>query len=117
MRDRRELEDIRNLEVRKEVFKILEIFEEGFLNSQLELVICHPVNPVDICDDIDYNFKGNQDEYSTCNHCHTSFLFYIRYGHVWKYDKTKMYFDENDKCWYCSDNPKDTETVIVYKKG
>ena len=69
------------------------------------------------CDDIDYNFKGNQDEYSICNHCHTSFVFYIRYGKVWKYDKTKMYFDENDKCWYSSEDSKDTETVIVYKKG
>ena len=68
------------------------------------------------CEDIDYNFEGNQDEYSTCNHCHTSFLFYIRYGHVWKYDKTKMYFNEKDKGWYCSEDPKDTETVYVYKK-
>lgn len=69
------------------------------------------------CDDIDYNFKDNQDEYSICNHCHTSFVFYIRYGKVWKYEKTKMYFDENDKCWYSSEDSKDTETVIVYKKG
>lgn len=67
-------------------------------------------------DDIEYRFDGNQDEYSICNHCHTHFLFYYRYGHLWKYDKTKMYFDENDKCWYSSGNPKDTETIYVYKK-
>ena len=53
-------------------------------------------------DDIDYKFEGNQDEYSTCNHCHTSFLFYIRYNHVWKYDKTKMYFDEKEQEWFTS---------------
>ena len=47
----RPIEDIENEEVRKEVFKLLNIFEEGFLNSELELVICHPINPVDICDD------------------------------------------------------------------
>ena len=26
-------------------------------------------------DDIDYNFEGNQNESSTCNHCHISFEF------------------------------------------
>ena len=68
MRDRRELEDIKNLEVRKEVFKILEIFEEGFLNSQLELVICHPVNPVDICDDFDYRIWHGKGRNVYCNY-------------------------------------------------
>lgn len=47
----RNITDIKNKEVQKEIFKLLELFEEGFLNSELELVVCHPVNPVDIADD------------------------------------------------------------------
>ena len=31
--------------------------------------------------------------------------------------KRKMYFNESDNRWYCSKDPKDTKTVIVYKKG
>lgn len=50
MLDRKSVNDIENIEVRKEVLKLLNIFEEGFLNGQLELVICHPINPIDICD-------------------------------------------------------------------
>lgn len=41
------------------------------------------------CNGIAYYFKGNQDEYSICNHCHTSFVFYIRYGQVLEYYKTE----------------------------
>lgn len=48
MFDRKSIYDIENVEVRKEVFKLLENFEEGFLNGKLEVVICHPINPVDI---------------------------------------------------------------------
>ena len=71
-------------------------------------------------DDIDYRFDGNQDEYSNCNHCHTSFIFYIRYGRLWKYEKTKLVYMEGDghylpSGWY-SDG-QETETVYVYKKG
>lgn len=51
------LEDIKNIEVRKEIFKLLEIFEEGFINSCLDLVICHPINPVDIADGEDFDYK------------------------------------------------------------
>ena len=47
------LEDIKNIAVRKEIFKLLEYFDEGFINGCLELVICHPVNPVDV----DYNYR------------------------------------------------------------
>lgn len=31
-------------------------------------------------DDIDFNFKGNQNEYWTCPHCHFSAIAKIRYG-------------------------------------
>ena len=46
---KRSIEEIENIEVRKEISKLLEIFEEGFLNSELELVICHPINATDHC--------------------------------------------------------------------
>lgn len=71
------------------------------------------------CYDIDFNFNGNQDEYSECMNCHTSFIFYIRYGGLWKYRKTKLYFDEEHKKWLDSDDPHNTEVIYVYgnKKG
>lgn len=40
-------------EVGKEIFKLMEIFKEGFLNHNLEFIICHPINPVDIDGDMD----------------------------------------------------------------
>lgn len=43
-------------------------------------------------EDVDYNFNGNQNEYSECQHCHIFFVFYIRYGKLWKYEKTKETF-------------------------
>lgn len=64
-------------------------------------------------DDVDFNFNGNQDEYSFCNYCHHSFIFYIRFGKTWQYEVTKMYFDECDKCWYCSEKPCDTQLFKV----
>lgn len=63
----KELEEIKNIEVRKEAFKLLEIFEEGFLNSELELVICHPINPVDICNDFDYKVWHGRGRNVYCN--------------------------------------------------
>ena len=48
MEDRKSISEIKNKEVQEEVFKLMEIFDESFLNYELELVICHPVNPVDI---------------------------------------------------------------------
>ena len=33
-------------------------------------------------DDIDYNFKGNQDEYYICDECGRSAVIKIRYGKV-----------------------------------
>ena len=67
-------------------------------------------------DDIDEDFEGKQNEYSVCNHCHLDFVFYIRYGNLWKYTKTKMYFDKELNEWVCGNDKKDTEEVIVYKK-
>lgn len=62
-------------------------------------------------DDIDYNFDGNQDEYSTCVYCNHAFLFYIRYNHLWKYEKTKLKRLNNGE--YVEDG--ENETVIVWK--
>lgn len=68
MNFKRTIDDIKNPEVKKEVFKLLEIFEEGFLNSELELVICHPVNPVDVCEeDFDYRLLHGQGRNVYCN--------------------------------------------------
>ena len=33
-------------------------------------------------DDIDYNFEGNQDEYSSCPKCNLAYKFKIRYHKV-----------------------------------
>ena len=45
-----------------------------------------------ILDDVDYNFKGNQDNYFTCNDCHISALVNIRYYKIarvtWSYWKS-----------------------------
>ena len=60
------LEDIKNIAVRKEVFKLLEYFEEGFINGCLELVICHPVNPVDV--DSNYGFWHGKGKNIYCNY-------------------------------------------------
>ena len=48
MRDIKPIQDIENVEVRKEVFKLFELFPEAFLNRLAEVVICHPINPTDI---------------------------------------------------------------------
>lgn len=37
-------------------------------------------------DDIDYNFKGSQDNYYVCDHCHEALVQKIRFGKVWKND-------------------------------
>lgn len=66
-------------------------------------------------EDIDYNFEGNRNEYAICNKCHISFEFYIRYGHLWKYTKSPLEYNERYKCW--EDYGDHTETVYVYKKG
>lgn len=45
-------------------------------------------------DDVDYNFKGNQDNYWICDNCHASAFEKIRYGKSVsvKFDKE----DDND---------------------
>lgn len=61
--------EIKNKEVQKEVFKLLEIFEEGFINDEMEIVICHPVNPVDVYegDDIYYKTLHGRGRNVYCN--------------------------------------------------
>lgn len=39
-------------------------------------------------DDIDYNFKGNQDEYFICENCMTSAFVKVRYEKVCKTEFT-----------------------------
>lgn len=40
-------------------------------------------------DDIDFNFKGNQDEYYDCPYAHESALVKIRYGKVVKIERSR----------------------------
>lgn len=64
-------------------------------------------------EDIDYNFDGNQNEMSNCNHCHMSFEFYIRYHHLWKYNKWKHIFNKKENKWEC--DGLHSETIYVWK--
>ena len=43
-------------------------------------------------DDVDYNFKGNQDNYWICDNCHASAFEKIRYGKSVsvKFDKEEL---------------------------
>ena len=66
-------------------------------------------------EDIDYNFEGNQNELSTCNKCHKTFEFFIRYGHLWKYTKMDLIYHEKEDIWESDDDH--IETIYVYKKG
>ena len=80
----------------------------------------HYVKTCPICgqpltyDDVDFNFEGNQNEYSDCEHCHKSFIFYIRYGSLWKYDVWEEEFNESTQTWCCKEQPP--QTVYVFKK-
>ncbi len=64
--------------------------------------------------DIDYNFEGNQDEYADCDHCHHSFIFYIRYHHLWKYTQWDLIKTESND-WVSDETTE--KTIIVYKGG
>lgn len=46
-------------------------------------------------DDIDYGFKGKQDEYTFCYNCKHSFLTEIRFGKVWKIKADEIKENEN----------------------
>lgn len=43
-----------------------------------------------IVDDIDYNFKGNQNEYLICEHCKLAIFVKVRYEKVCKVIYTKF---------------------------
>lgn len=64
-------------------------------------------------EDVDYNFDGNQNEYSTCNNCHIVFEFFIRYHHLWKYTKQNLIYHSQNDIWELDD--EHVETIYVYK--
>lgn len=35
-----------------------------------------------LIDDIDYNFKGNEDDYCYCDNCNVNFFIKVRYGSI-----------------------------------
>lgn len=45
-------------------------------------------------DDVDRNFKGNEDKYWVCEHCMTSCIEQVRYGQTWR----ELWHSENDGC-------------------
>ena len=45
-------------------------------------------------DDIDYNFKGNQDEYAYCHHCHVALITKVRFNAPLK---TLVYEEDSGK--------------------
>ena len=49
-------------------------------------VICKYCGEKMALDDVDYNFKGNQDNYWLCDNCHASAIEKIRYGKSVKVD-------------------------------
>ena len=67
MRNIKPIQDIENVEVRKEIFKLFEIFEEAFLNGLYEVIICHPINPVDI-GGLDYKLLRGRGRNVYCNY-------------------------------------------------
>lgn len=65
MGNERPLKAIENPEVREEIRKLIEAFGGGFLNTELEFVICHPVNPVSVAEKGEYEGHGKgRDIYS-----------------------------------------------------
>ena len=45
-------------------------------------VVCQNCGAEMVLDDINYNFKGCQDEYWLCEQCQSSFFIKVRYGKV-----------------------------------
>lgn len=43
-------------------------------------VVCRNCGTEMLLDDIDFNFRGNQNEYWICKNCNSSFFIKIRYG-------------------------------------
>lgn len=54
---------------------------------------CNKCNEQMYLEDVDYNFKGNQDEYWQCNNCGNSCFIKVRYGKV-----CKIKFDFGNNC-------------------
>ena len=46
----------------------------------MEKLRCKNCNKVMRLDDVDFNFKGNQDNYYICDDCHIAAVEKIRYG-------------------------------------
>lgn len=44
-------------------------------------------------DDVDFNFKGNYDNYWLCDNCKTSCIEQFRFGHEFKV----IWYEENEK--------------------
>lgn len=65
--------------------------------------------------DVGYQFRGCVDVYADCYHCRNSFIIYIRYGGIWKYDMSEIEPDEKSG-WLEKPNGVH-KTIYIYKKG
>lgn len=54
------------------------------MRTYTDKMICLTCGDTMIVDDIDYSFKGCQDEYYICNNCKTTAYVKVRYGKVCK---------------------------------
>lgn len=54
-------------------------------------------------DDVDFNFKGNKDNYWECDTCNATALEKIRYGKSInvKFQEAEEISEEEEKCDYC----------------
>ena len=54
------------------------------MNERIHKVKCPKCYGNLIIDDIDFNFKGNENDYCICEKCNSSIFIKIRYGKVCK---------------------------------
>lgn len=76
---------IENEEVRNEVIRLLEIFDEGFLNYEFELVICHPIK-------IRPRFSKYCNVYFRTDNCQTKKDVQCKVLEWWSRDASKTVF-------------------------
>ncbi len=50
---------------------------------------CPKCNNNVLVEDVDYNFKGNEDDYCICDVCKVNFFIKVRYGKICKVEISK----------------------------
>lgn len=57
---------------------------------------CPKCNDNVIVEDVDYNFKGNEDDYCYCDNCKVNFLIKIRFSKIYNVE----IFKEDEELFY-----------------